>query len=495
MNKCLFPYFFACLLFLRGVSTLTGSDIRLKSMGFTNIALPDNDNQINLVDFGKNAAWLLRDQQNNWTQLEGAGHYQHGSFHRLYDPGKTVGLSGRFIVLQHFGENSVFYGSIEHNYLNYHNVYSSSDRDAYAEHPFRVTDLTTGRINRYGPKLRMTYNSAFLKQQLLWAGTISYQVESGLKKALIRPENVCRNIGLGMAVAFIIHPRISLGVTLDYTNSQENNDYAPPESFLSSHHEISLFVSERYSIPLGENMDIIKRGQQFHFGVQSVFKLSSGAIGLNFQYFSEDVNVQKEIGHSQQGTGTWYQQGYVIELISRQRIGQTPFFGGLAIKYRSADNFSRHWKYPIKLAENSIRTSFFGSGLAYSSPQSKIKVALQYCYEINRFNRNDTNSKLFADGLKIDKGIHIGLEYAFSDFYFLRTGFRYYRNTIDSDLLIFSEYKNAHWRSAYTFGFGVVRKNMILEYHFQYDFDKERITVNPDDREGYKIECVIKFLK
>ena len=133
--------------------------------------------------------------------------------------------------------------------------------------------------------------------------------------------------------------------------------------------------------------------------------------------------------------------------------------------------------------------------MSYSSFKSKLNAAIEYHHKISRFDKNDENSRLFADGLIIDKGIHFGLEYAFSDSYFLRTGFQYYRNAIDSDLLIFSEYENAHWRSAYSCGFGVARKKMILDCHFQYDFVKERITVNPDNREVYKIECAIKFLK
>ncbi|MBD3288643.1 hypothetical protein GF337_07575, partial [candidate division KSB1 bacterium] len=261
---------FYVLIFLLEISTTAfGSEIRLQSMGNPRIALPDSGNQINLHDFGRNFAWILEDQAANWTRLEGKAGHQTGSFRRTYDPKQVISLSGRYTVLQHIGESNIVYGAIEYADVSRKNVYSTSDRQPYSGHPFRVTDATTGNIHSYGPRLRLTYNNALFKHHLFWAGTFTYQVESGLKKAIVKPENIYRDVGLITAIAFKISRRFSIGFTIDYNDSQENIEYVSPYKIAPFFYDINLFVSEQSFLPLADNMGIIKNGQQFRYGLQT----------------------------------------------------------------------------------------------------------------------------------------------------------------------------------------------------------------------------------
>ncbi|MBD3289270.1 hypothetical protein GF337_10735 [candidate division KSB1 bacterium] len=242
-------------------------------------------------------------------------------------------------------------------------------------------------------------------------------------------------------------------------------------------------------------MGIIKNGQQFRYGLQTALCFAEGAAGLRFSYFDENMDVDKKSNYRLQNSGFWNQSGYELHLITRHRIGKNPFWGGLLLHYRSTSDNARHWIYQAQLSNTEITGSYFGGGLAYSSPRSRVKAALEYRHGVYRFDKNDLNSKLFADGLITDRGIHCGLEYAFTGSLFIRNGYQVYRNKIHPDLLIFSEFNKSHWNYVCAGGIGYLSEKIRLECHVQYTFKRQIEAATAGNREGFLIHISTEILK
>ena len=81
-----FVTFLILAAFLCAWGEARGDDLRVSAMGNTRIALEDEDNRLNLYDYGRNPSYLLRDYESHWTRIDFGASGAVGNLRRAYDP-------------------------------------------------------------------------------------------------------------------------------------------------------------------------------------------------------------------------------------------------------------------------------------------------------------------------------------------------------------------------------------------------------------------------
>ena len=97
MKKYRFGFFLTSLLIVFLIAKYCfASDLKIKSMANMSLIVKDEDNQLNLYDFGLNPAWLVMDQQRSWLRSFFATDVNWGNFKRNYDPQTSIDANAFF---------------------------------------------------------------------------------------------------------------------------------------------------------------------------------------------------------------------------------------------------------------------------------------------------------------------------------------------------------------------------------------------------------------
>ena len=482
------------LLLIPNLNTLASS-IRVQSIGQTSLITEDEDNQINLSDFGLNSAWLLKDEPKNWLKFSGIGDFHQGSFHRIYDPEEATNFHALFKGLKSLGKNQIFRGMVDYGGSFRYDVNESADKEPFANHPYRLTDNTKGDINYAGPKISAQYCCNLFKDKLFIAGTTDYQLETGLKHGFIQPRTIYRSAGIGAALAYQQSKNITLGTTFNYTNSQEYIEYMPPATYESREIQIKKYRGEKIASPGSTDSEVFRKLKCYNLGFQAVYNSSGNFdIGLKINANFQDLKMT-ENRFAPVEEGTWKLRGYELNLKGRNKIGRFPLYFGYSFDQIYYNDWAVHPDFDILFGDDDFSGNYWGLGIAFQPFCGRLYLAGEIHHAISLIKKRDYISQFVESGNIIDDVIKLGVEYLVFNHYFIRAGFILTENSSTDALLVFSEYEIKNHKYTYTGGLGLKFNLFEADFHFQYSEKSGVETVNYGKRKSVYMYIMLKFYK
>jgi len=403
--------------------------------------IPHRDNSLNLYDFGKNSAWLLQDEKEDWLKISPSFSNTSGDYKRKYDFGERhlYNLNFKGVKLLSSG---TFLGEAGYNYEDRKEVYRSLKYDTYDGEAFFSTDSVSGSFSYRGPSMGFTYSFELLPDFYL-GPSLKYSVMSGLKTIYSKAKTIFRRVETGLGVAYKFNPSFIAGTTIELGDSQEkidsrSDDSQPVEIF--NYRGETYFISDRSNIVAQK----VKK-QNLRLGAQIFL-----SAGRKFQFAAKgDVRKKKtrilipraNIQNNEDGyADTW---GYDIAFQSRyyhsENLSYGAFFDYIKDESRSfiSNGSLLIWDWNTGMLKA-------GSGFSYYFKEINLKLAGEL--EYGRLIADSSKYiDLRANNIKSDNYLaKLNVEYTFSDDLILSAGFDagYYgtdlisggRNTISNDI-------------------------------------------------------------
>ncbi|HEX9970969.1 MAG TPA: hypothetical protein VGD14_02755 [bacterium] len=453
------------------------------------LIIKDEDNQLNLYDFGLNPAWLVMDQRQSWLRPFFATDVNWGNFKRNYDPQTSIDANAFFEGVKVMDENQAFRGMVDYHNLYLNDVDQAISRDPYQEHPFRLADNTTGSIHYWGPIVAAQYSRNIWQEKLFFGASLDYQIETGLKDYFPQSRTIYRHIGVGTGVGYAVSNRLSLGVTFNYTTIQEFTEAVPPSANDPRSVEVMKFRGETIGSERTGSMERFTKTKMYRGGIQahyqpSEFVESAVSIYYNFQNLDATESRSKPVKD-----GTWKLQGYEIHWKNRVRLPQLPFVAGFSFDRIYFNDWAIHPNFAVVMGDDYLTENRIGAGLAYEPKSFPIILGVEYHLAFAEKDKKDYVSRLTGSG-NIDEGdLKIGAEIGVTKTWKIRGGFIHQNFYTDISLLSFSEYQPENQINLLTFGFGWLLKSIEVEGYGYYGRGKP--TENPTgvkrDRFGFVV--------
>jgi len=132
------------------------NELRIETLAGCRIALEDEDNRLNPYDFGRNAAFLLKDYEEPWLRFTFSLTEDSGELKRPYDPLLVNDLSFGAQGIKRFSERHAAYGYFGYSRIKEREIFRALEYDQYND-PFYLTDETTGDFIYNGPTMSVDY--------------------------------------------------------------------------------------------------------------------------------------------------------------------------------------------------------------------------------------------------------------------------------------------------------------------------------------------------
>jgi len=436
--------------FLRNDSQ--ASWIRVASLAQMSLIIEDPDNQLNLYDFGGNPAWLCLNEQRSWLRFSFVSFQTMGNFRRRYDPEKLTDLNFLFEGVKILENDQVFYGAVTLHQVQMKEVESAITRQPYANHPFRLTDNTSGTINYTGPNVNFRFSRNIFQQKLFIGGAATYQIETGLKDNFPQPRTIYRYAQFGIGLAYRFSPQFSLGTTFDHANTLEFTEIIEPGSFETRRIEIKKFRGEFLFTESKGSLERFAKNLTYEIGWQLSYaplRLVTSAMlcRFRFQHLIVTENRFRPIKE-----GCWKEQGYEIFWRTRFKLPRLPFRLGLDFQHAYFDDWAQHPDFPVLLDADRATINRLGLGFSYEPIHLPILVAAQFFVSRSELRKNDYPADLIKSGPLENQSAHLGLEYFFYQKMSLRSGVIYAIQQISEQLLAFSEFQPKNKSTCLTAG-------------------------------------------
>lgn len=403
----------------------------MNSMGNLFLVIEDEDNELNLYNYGKNTAFLINDEGKDWLKIGLNSRSENGDLHRLYDPRGINLYNAGFEGLKIIDENQTFKGTI--NYMDYRKkeIFRSVQTDIYGKSPFYLMDSTTGTLRITSPSVSFEY-SANLFSGLTLGTRLNYIAQHGLKNLGAKPELTNRYISGQVGLAYALTDNIYIGAKIDPFYNFEKIDFVKdaetgtwPTTY--RYRGFNIFrpmVDEfsRYNKNYGFNSDL----QLAYSGKDSLFRAFLSA-GYFFQDLFCDDGVEEK--HKE---GYWQQDGYYFDFAARyvpDFLSKSALVG-FNIKWSNLNSWAEHPQLPIIFQETKQNIFSFGAGISYFFEDLKLRCGLEYHHTNLDTTLNDYLGKeAFSDNLP-QNTINAGLEHHTFENIFIRLGYIY--NTRDN---------------------------------------------------------------
>lgn len=480
---------FSSTLFVLLYSFTFATDLKIKSMANMSLVIKGADNQLNLYDFGMNSAWLMLDQKQSWLRPSFASDVNWGNFKRPYDPQTKIDANAFFEGVKVMDANQTFRGMVDYHNLYLNDVDQAISRDPYQEHPFRLADNTIGSIHYWGPIVAAQYSRNIWQKKLFFGASLDYQIETGLKDYFPQPRTIYRHIGMGTGMGYAVSNRLSLGITLNYTNIQEFTEAIPPSANDPRSVEVMKFRGESIGSERTGSMERFTKTKMYRSGIQAHYRPvdfieSAVSIYYNIQNLDATESRSKPVKD-----GTWKLQGYEIHWKNRVRLPRVPVLVGLSFDRIHFNDWAIHPNFDVVMGDDYLTENRIGAGLAYEPKFIPLILGVEYHLAIADKEKKDYVSRLIGSGRINGSALKIGAEIGVTKNWKLRGGFMHQNFDTDSDLLAFSEYLPENRVNLATFGFGWLGKSIEIE-GFGY-FGRGKPTENPAgakrDRFGFVV--------
>jgi len=466
-----------CLFSILSISL--ASDLKVKSMGQMALIIDDQDNQLNLYDFGSNPAWLVVDQHRSWLRPFVQTDVLSGKFKRIYDPETSIDLNAYFDGVKLLDENQAFRGLVDYHDLSLKEVYRAINRDPYLEHPFRLADNTTGNIHYWGPTISAQYSRNVHDQKLFWGASLDYQIKTGLKDFFPQPRTIYRDIGIGTGIACRVSDRFSIGSTFIYSHTQEFTEAIPPGANELRTVLIMKFRGESFGTERVGSMERFTKIKYFNWGLQTHFKLFDDLeSAFSFNYSIQDLDAT-ESRVKPVKDGTWKLEGYEIHWKNRLKPSTLPFRLGLSFDRIYFNDWAIHPNFDVLLGDDHLTENRACFGFAYEPNSLPLIFGVEYHFRFVEKDKRDYGSRLFGSGNMDGNTLKVGTEIGIVENWKVRAGYIYQHDDIDSTLLSFSEFQPENKNHSFTFGLAYFFKSADIEFYGYYG--QQKPTVNPNN--------------
>jgi hypothetical protein len=460
-------------------------------MADMSLVIKDEDNQLNLYDFGLNPAWLVMDQKQSWLRPFFATDVNWGKFRRMYDPQTSIDANAFFEGVKVMDKNQAFRGLVDYHNLYLNDVDQAISRDPYQEHPFRLADNTTGSIHYWGPIVAAQYSRNVWQEKLFMGASLDYQIETGLKDYFPQSRTIYRHIGAGTGMGYAVSNRLSLGVTFSYTTIQEFTEAVPPSANDPRSVEVMKFRGETIGSERTGSMERFTKTKIYRGGIQAHYQPanfieSAISIYYNIQNLDATESRSKPVKD-----GTWKLQGYELHWKNRVRLPQLPFSIGLSYDRIYFNDWAIHPNFAVVMGDDYLTENRIGIGLAYEPKSFPLILGVEYHLAFADKEKKDYVSRLIGSGKINGSDIKIGAEISVTNAWKLRGGFIHQNFDVAASLLAFSEYLPEHQANLVTFGFGWLIKSIEVEGYGYYGQGKpiENPTGVQRDRLGFVVSA------
>ncbi|HSL88303.1 MAG TPA: hypothetical protein VK870_03280 [Ignavibacteriaceae bacterium] len=469
MNKnilCLVVSLLLCSTFLSAQS------FRTSSMGGMNLVIKDADNTFSLYDFGRNPAWLVKDETANVLKIIPGSKFSSGQYKRKYDPSEISAYVIVFDGIKNLGELGTFRGYTSYDVEYYDDIYGSLRRFTYGGDAFFLADTNRGGFRYNGPTVNFMYSLEILPG--IYAGaSLSYQLIEGLKDVYSRAQSLIRRIGGNVGMAYQPSDNFSIGISYEPNELQERIE-SKSEDLLDV--ELFLFRGETYSFKRrGSSVNYKSKNLTQNFSTQFNYKVSDNIeLAGKGTYSLGNTKIIIPSGAIKE-----YEEGYAffdgvdIQIVSRLEPVKNIMIG-LGAGYQKGSSWSKHSGRELLLWEWDINGFSAGTGVSYYFVPYVLLAGVEY-----HFQNTKSDSSKYIDNRfqKIESNNHLiktGLEYVASELITVRAGFSYGIKEYD---LIFGG-KDVTY-TAVTGGAGLnLFKDAIIDILIEYALQKPDEPVN-----------------
>jgi hypothetical protein len=469
MNKnllCLIVLLLLCSNFLSAQS------FRTSSMGGMNLVIKDADNTFNLYDFGRNPAWLVKDETADVLKIIPGSKFSSGQYKRKYDPTEISAYGIVFDGIKSLGDLGTFRGYTSYDVEYHDDIYGSLRRFTYGGDAFFLADTNRGSFRYNGPTVNFMYSLEVLPD--LYAGaSLSYQLIEGLKDVYSRAQSLIRRIGGNIGLAYQPSDNFSVGLSYEPNELQERIE-SKSEDLLDV--ELFLFRGETYSFK--------RRGSSVNYKTRNL--IQNFSTQLNYKV-SDNIEVAGKgtysLGNTEiiipSGAIKEYEEGYAFfdgidaQLVSRIEPFRNTLIG-LKAGYFNGSSWSKHSGRELLLWEWDINGFSAGTGISFYFVPDVLLAGVEY-----HFQNTKTDSSKYIDNRfqNIESNDHLfktGLEYVASDIITVRAGLSY---GIKENDLIFGG-KNVTYTTV-TGGAGLnLFKDTLIDILIEYSQQKPDEPVN-----------------
>lgn len=472
------------LMTLSGITALLAagsafsSQTRLFSMGDLTLIMEDEDNQINLWDFGQNPAWVVMDQRASWGRGGTSLDWENGSYRRILDPATLLTSDFYFDAVKTFGPDKVFFGYVGYYYYNNQKIVGSVEKSPYADefglldsagfvdvNKDGVVDNIASDFTYSGPDLYAGHSRRISKNTFI-GGTFGYRLEHGVKRQYIWPETYLRTFNFNFGIAQRLSEGLIVGFSFKPYDTQERIDLDPG---LQGGSVVKDVVGFQWRIPIS-TMTRTTKNKTYETGLQGTWELGKSLVnGLVVSHVFRNLEINDGLGDADRVV-YWQSNGYHLEYRGLWRL--TPEVASVGFTY--ARDHSKGWtKNPIfdsKLDEGPVNEDRFGFGLGiFPSPNLRWGTEVhyyQYQEEITDFVSRDVRDTRIET-----LSFNLGGEYKFDKDFWLRGGLIYAEYGIEGRSLPADRLRDAS-SFALRLGLGYSSANALIDLALGYNITK-----------------------
>lgn len=414
-------YIFICFFIIS--ITCDAQNYRLQSMGDLFIVIEDQDNDLNLYDFGGNPAGIVFDEVKNGVFIDLDFKNINGDYRRIYEPGILDLYELKFIRFQNLGKSGIFRGFATYTVENRKNLYRSLILNPYDGKAFFVTDTTTGNFKYTGPGVRFDYGLEITKN--LSSGIrLTYSLLDGLKDIYTRTRTIYRNITGNLGLAVKIFKTFNLGLTFGVYNAQEKLE-AKSEDLYDA--EVYLSRGDIYSIKRRSNVVNLKLMES---GYSTGFQIVYGNTLKNAVAFRLTYNQLGQFLLIPYGLLEEYEFGYANrEILETSAAGRFRINNSFIFGFYASDAFfdiwSKHSERNLLLWHQKINKANLGFGSKFTPPSENYIVVTEFTIEKATLDSMKYIDNRFVKISGYAYSLKLGFEYKISKSFIFRAGFNF----------------------------------------------------------------------
>jgi len=437
------------------------NELRIETLAGCRIALEDEDNRLNPYDFGRNAAFLLKDYEEPWLRFTFSLTEDSGELKRPYDPLLVNDLSFGAQGIKRFSERHAAYGYFGYSRIKEREIFRALEYDQYND-PFYLTDETTGDFIYNGPTMSVDYGLRLGRGFSLGLG-IDYDISTGLKQEYTAPEIVHNYLRANLGLIYETGNRWIIGLIARPIRHQNRTKFAKSEEGYDN-------IVYRYS---GDGIfDVRTYGsyslRELEVGaevaLQNFFYVGGFALGTELDYrYKENEIIYGST--TQYDEGYWESTAYDFKLLGRYSFRSIPLVLGFSGRVLKDEGWAKRPKFEeVLLYENPVNMQSAGLGLSYRFRPTGLIIATDYV--MNRFDVevSDYGANSYREIDVIQNIGRLGIEYSALNVYSLRAGVEYIDYLVDRWLKLPANIDSFRMTGGLLYNYGLWAIELKLAY-------------------------------
>jgi hypothetical protein len=411
-------------------------------MGDLSLVIEDEDNEINLYDFGNNPAWAVVDQQVSWGRGATNLYQEKGPYRRILDPQTLLTSNSYFDAVKTFGPDKVFFGYVGYYYYDNKKIVGSVEKYPY-EDEFGLLDSAgfvdvdkNGTIDDIrsdftytGPDMMAGHSRRISKNTYVGA-TLGYRLEHGVKRQYIWPETYLRTFDFNFGIARRLPGGLVLGLSFNPYDTQEKIDLDPG---LQGGNVVKDVVGFQWRVPIS-SMTRTTRNRVYKGGLQGTWDLgktlTSGFI-INRVFKNLEIDDGLE---DKDRVVYWQSDGYHLEYRGLFRIAPEIANVGLSYSRNHEGTWTKNPIFNTILDEGPITEDNFGVGWGVT-PSSCFMWGFETHFYQYKEEITDYISKGIRDTRIETLSYNLGAELTVEKNFRVRGGLIYAEYNVEGDLL------------------------------------------------------------